>query len=582
MTMPGPTVANRTALRLSWNWKGRFQSPLVFLTANLISASDSTWYDRCDAWRDQQGRANLLYLFENYVLDTDRRELRRGDSQVSMEPQVFDVMEYLIRNRERVVTKDDLVASIWDGRIVSESALTTRINAVRRALDDSGQEQRLIKTLPRKGIRFVGAVTERTVPAGAAATPPSPAVANSNLALPEGPSIAVLPFANLSGDPEQDYFADGMAEEIITALSRCNWLFVIARNSSFIYKGRSVDVRQVGRELGVRYVLEGSVRRGGNRLRFTGQLVDASSGAHIWADRFDGDMSDVFELQDRFTQSVVAAIEPSLQLAEIERLKNKPTSHLDAYDLMLRAQQLESEFTDDSLAAALRCLNQALAIDPSYAPAMALAAYCYGERRIQGWTKDPSAEDAEGLRLASRAVELGKNDGNVMWMAAYAVWRLTQDAQRARELAHRSLRLNPNSAIALAISAWTEMQMGRPDKAIELYGRAERLSPQDPRGWLLAAGLGAAHFMAGHFEEAVTSAEAALVQNPRFTVALRVLAASQARLGHRDKAAAAVRELLKVEPQLTLAELRSRIRFLDETSWGRAFVDALRLAGLPE
>jgi DNA-binding winged helix-turn-helix (wHTH) protein len=162
----------------------------------------------------------LLYLFENYVLDTDRRELRRGDSQVSMEPQVFDVMEYLIRNRERVVTKDDLVASIWDGRIVSESALTTRINAVRRALDDSGQEQRLIKTLPRKGIRFVGAVTERTVPAGAAATPPSPAVANSNLALPEGPSIAVLPFANLSGDPEQDYFADGMAEEIITALSR--------------------------------------------------------------------------------------------------------------------------------------------------------------------------------------------------------------------------------------------------------------------------------------------------------------------------------------------------------------------------
>ena len=524
----------------------------------------------------------MLYLFDNYSLDTDRREIRHGTAVVPVEPQVFDLLEHLIRHRDRVVSKDDLIASIWQGRIISESAISTQINAARCAIADSGEKQRLIKTIPRKGIRFVGDVREEQQPADTARTAPSPERARSLLTLPDRPSIAVLPFTNISGDPEQEYFADGMAEEVITALSHCKWLFVIARNSSFIYKGKAVDVREVGRDLGVRYVLEGSVRRGGNRLRFTGQLIDATSGAHIWADRFDGDMTDVFELQDRFTQSIVAAIEPNLQLAEIKRLKSKPTTSLEAYDLTLRAQQLEYEFTEVSLAASLRCLTETLAIDPSYAPAMALMAYCYGERRVQGWAQDTPAEVAEGLRLASRAVELGKDDGNVLWMAAYAVWRLAQDAQRARELANRSLRLNPNSAIALAITAWAEMQMGHFAKAIELFHRAERLSPRDPRGWLIATGLGAAYGNAGRFEEAVSWCEAALVQNPRFTVALRVLAVSLARLGQREKANAVIQELLKIEPQLTLSNLRARIRFMDGTPRGNAFLDALRLAGLPE
>jgi TolB-like protein/Tfp pilus assembly protein PilF len=521
----------------------------------------------------------VLYSFEDFALDTDRRELRRGAALVSVEPQVFDLLTYLIRNRERVVSKDDLLAAIWDGRIVSESALSTQINAVRCALGDSGDEQRLIKTLPRKGIRFVGPVREEQKSAIAADTggqlrPVFP--------LPDRPSIAVLPFTNMSGDTEQEYFADGMAEEIIAALSHCKWLFVIARNSSFTYKGKPVDVRQVGRELGVRYVLEGSVRRGGNRLRFTGQLIDATSGTHIWADRFEGDISDVFELQDRFTESVVAAIEPNLQAAEIERLKNKPAANLDAYDLLLRAQQLEYEFTEESLAAALRCLREALAIDPSYAPAMALAACCYSQRNIQGWAQDPTAEAAEGLRLAARAVELGKDDANVLWMAAYAAWRLAMDAQRARELAHRSLRLNPNSAIALAITAWMEAQLGNPAKAIELYQRAERLSPRDPRGWLIAAGLAMALFFQERFDEAATWAEKALVLNPRFTIPLRTLAGSLAKLGHREKAAAVVQEVLKIEPQLTVSTWRARLRWLDETPWGNSYRDALRLAGLPE
>src|SRR5262245_33439986 len=270
--------------------------------------------------------------------------MRRGTAVVPVEPKVFDLLEHLIRHRDHVVSKDDLIASIWQGRIVSESAISTQINAARCAIGDSGEQQRLIKTIPRKGIRFVGDVRHEQRPADTANRTPSSEHARPLLTLPDRPSIAVLPFTNMSSDPEQEYFADGMAEEIITALSRCKWLFVIARNSSFIYKGKSVDVRQIGSELGVRYVMEGSVRRAGNRLRILGQLADATTGTHLWADRFDGDMSDVFDLQDRITESVVAAIEPRLQLAEIERLKRSPAANLDAYDLLLRAQQLEYDF----------------------------------------------------------------------------------------------------------------------------------------------------------------------------------------------------------------------------------------------
>ena len=249
-----------------------------------------------------QGIGSLRYLFEEYAFDTDRRELHRGADVVSVAPQVFDLLDYLIRNRERVVSKDDLINAIWNGRIVSDAALTTRLNAARSAIGDSGEEQRLIKTLPRKGFRFVGPVREAQGPAGAAAAdnpvePPKPA-----LALPDKPSIAMLPFANLSSDPEQEYFADGMVEDIITALSRFKSLFVIARNSSFTYKGRAVDVKQVGRELGVRYVLEGSVRKAADECASQGSSIDAATGAHLWADRFDGSLGDIFDLQDQVSE----------------------------------------------------------------------------------------------------------------------------------------------------------------------------------------------------------------------------------------------------------------------------------------
>ncbi|HTB04679.1 MAG TPA: winged helix-turn-helix domain-containing protein [Bradyrhizobium sp.] len=521
----------------------------------------------------------MLYRFEHFVLDTNRRELRRAGVFVAVEPQVFDLLEFLIRARERVVSRDDLLAAVWQGRIVSEATLSSRVNSARAAIGDNGEEQRLIKTLPRKGFRFVGVVQE-----GSQSEPALKGVLDNvrpRMADPEGPAIAVLPFTNMSGDPEQDYFADGMAEDIITALSRCSGLFVIARNSSFTYKGRAVDVRDVGRELGVGYVLEGSVRRGGERLRISGQLIDARSGAHLWADRYDGDLNDVFDLQDRITESVVAAIEPTLQFAEIERHKHDRPNELDAYDLLLRAYRLENEFTVDSMAAALDCLDQALAIDPTYAPAMAAAAYCHAQRHFQGWPQD-DAHRAKGVRLAWRAVELAPNDAQVLWMAAFAIWNMALEGRdAAREMFSRSLMINPNCAMALALGGWIETMRGNQPVGREMVERARRLSPRDPRGWFMSGALAIAAIIDENYPEAVSWAEKALVQNRRYAVALRALAVSLVKVGQRDRAAQVVQELLTVEPKLTISGFLTRIP-VPLKSMARTYAEALRAAGLPE
>jgi len=517
----------------------------------------------------------LRYLFKDYAFDTERRELRRGSGLVGLEPQVFDLIQYLIRNRDRVVSKQDILDAVWNGRAISDSALSTRLNAARLAIGDSGARQGLIRTLPRKGFRFVGEVHEND---GAPTHEPAAMLAS---APSEKPSIAILPFDNLSGDPAQDYFADGMAEEITTALARCPSLLVIARNSSFSYKGKAVDVRQIGNELGVRYVLEGSVRRSGERLRFTGQLIDAMSGLHIWAERFDGEMSDVFTLHDKFTASVVATIEPRLQLAEIQRQARKPVENLNAYDLMLRALQRQYEFTDDSNNAALGHLNKALVIDPSYAAAMALAAHCYTERRFVGWMKDIAAEQAEGLRLATRAVELARDDSDVLWMAAWTYWILAQDALRAREFATRSIELNANCAAALALAGWIEVTDDNSDRAFELIGLAHRLNPRDPRDWFTLTAMAAACLAARRFEEAVVWARRSLMRNPRFSSTMRILSSSLATLGKTEEAADLLRRVYEIEPNLTLTTLRSRMTYMHPNVW-ETFSSGLRLAGLPE
>jgi TolB-like protein/Flp pilus assembly protein TadD len=507
--------------------------------------------------------------FVPFRLDLERRQLFRDGNVVRLGSRALEILCALASAKGDIVSKDQLMAHVWPGRVVEENAIQVHVSALRKALSQTDNGTSYVVTVPGRGYRFITASTYSS----------DTSARSSELSLPEKPSIAVLPFDNLSGDREQEYFADGMAEEIITALSRCNWLFVISRNSSFTYKGKFADPQRVGRELGVRYVLQGSVRRSGNRLRFGGQLIDAISRAQIWAERFDGDTSDVFDLQDRFTQSVVAAIEPRLQFAEIERIQCKRIENLDAYDLLLRAQKLEYEFNEEGLDGALRCLNTALSIDSDYAPAMSLAALCYAERRIQGWAQDLNAEMTEGLRLASRAVELGYDDANVLWMCAWAYWRLGSNGQRTKELAYRAMQLNPNSAIVLATAGWVDVMMADSANGLTLLRRAERLSPRDPRGWFIATGVGLAHFVERRFDEAAVWAQRALTHNRRYTPAHRLLAASLTSLGDEEEAAKIIQEMLRIDPEFSISSLRNRIAFAKE-SFRIPYVEALCLAGL--
>ena len=515
----------------------------------------------------------MLYRFDHFVLDAGRRELRRGDELIALEPQVFDLLTFLIRRRDHVVSRDEILAEVWGGRIVSEATLASRISAARSAIGDSGEAQRLIRTISRKGVRFVGEVREQAQVANA------PEMITAGVTF-DGAAIAVLPFTNMSGDPEQDYFADGMVEDIITALSRCSGLAVIARNSSFTYKGKAVDIREVGRDLGVGYVLEGSVRRAGSRLRISGQLIDAVTGAHLWADRFDGDLTDMFALQDRITESVVAAIEPTLEIAESERRRAASRPHPDAYDLLLRAASLRDVFTAESLAAAIACLDQALAIDPTCAPAMAASAYCQALRHFQGWREPNEDRRAATVALAWQATERAPNDAQVLWMAAFAIWNMADDIAPARELFKRSLAINPNSAMALTLSGWIETMAGHPAVGRTLIERAQRLNPRDPRGWFAAGAMAICAVAEDDLAGAIGWAEKALTQNRRFTVALRVLIVALVGTGQLARATEIARQLLQVEPNLTVSGFLARIPFPVRTM-ATTYADALRAAGVP-
>jgi TolB-like protein len=524
----------------------------------------------------------VIYQFEPFTLDTARRELRERGSLVALEPQVFDVLAHLVEARDRVVSRDDLLRAVWHGRIVSEATISSRLNAVRVAVGDTGLDQRFIRTLPRKGVRFVAEVQEL------AEFQPEPLVeAGTNAVLPwhrgsRLPSVAVLPFTNMSGDPEQDYFADGICEEIITALSRMSGLFVIARNSSFAYKGHAIDVRRVGEELGVGYVLEGSVRRNRDRLRIAGQLVDAVSGAYLWSDRFDGDLRDVFELQERVADHVAAAIEPTLQQAEIGRLARIAPARLDAYELLLRANAHMAEFTGAGMERALTCLGEALIVEPGYAPAMAATAYCRAQCHFQGWAEQGDQARDEAVAVAWRAVEFAPGDAQVLWMAAFAIWNMAavSGRARARDLFRRSLLLNPNSAMALTLAGWIEVMCGNGSEGRGMVIRAQQLNPRDPRGWLMSGVMAVADLIDENDLGAIGWAELALAQNRRFAVTLRVLAVANVRLGRLKQAREAVDDLLAIEPNLTISRFFARIPFPVEKS-AKIYAEALAIAGLP-
>ena len=518
----------------------------------------------------------MRYHFENYAFDTDRRELHRGADVVSVAPQVFDLLDYLIRNRERVVSKDDLINAIWNGRSVSDAAVTTRLNVARSAIGDSGEEQRLIKTLPRKGFRFVGPVLEAQGAAGAAATdnpeePPKPA-----LTLPDKPSIAVLPFTNLSGDPEQDYFADGMVDEITTALSRFKSLFVIARSSSFTYKGKAVDIKQVGRELGVRYVLEGSVRGAAGKVRITGQLIDAVSGAHLWADRFEGDLSDVFALQDEVTANVVSAIQPKMLQTEIDLAARRPND-LSAYDLCLRAQHLQS-WTRDGSAESLRLASRALEIDPQSSFAATLAGECHLRNVRLGWAADPKSEIAEGLRLLRLAISIDGNATLALSLLGNATASFSDDYDTAREMVDRAVALNPNSSRVWDQRGFAYLMAGQPEEAIRSFERRIRLSPFDPLLFSTLAGMSVAFIGLRRFDEAVSTAKKAFRQNPLYPFSYRCLASALAHLGREAEVKEAVAGLFELDPDFRISERAARTG----ASRLQLYVDGLRKAGLPE
>jgi TolB-like protein/cytochrome c-type biogenesis protein CcmH/NrfG len=525
----------------------------------------------------------MILVFSDCEIDIGRRELRRARLPVHVEPQVFDLLVYLAQNRDRVISKDDLIASVWGGRIVSDSTLTSRINAARKAIGDSGAGQKLIRTIPRKGLRFVGAVRTQpdgVKPAEAAAPAPDnsgPEPSGAALPLPDRPAIAVLPFSNMSGDPEQEYFSDGISEDIITALSKLRWFFVIARNSSFIYKGKAVHMKQVADELGVRYVVEGSVRRSGDRVRITAQLNDVSTGSHIWAERYDRELADVFAVQDEITESIVAAIEPQLYAAENFRAKRKPPGSLDAWDLVMRALSHYWRVTRQDNMVAQALLEKAIAIDPNYGQALGVLATSHTFSAHMGWTDmvtvAPIAE-----RAALAAIEVDSEDPWAHHGLAYAYLfaRRFDDSLAEFELA---LRLNPNFSLAQAFYGVTLSYCGRWEEGDLAGRRALRLSPRDPLSAIYYGIVAYAQFVGRNYDEAIRLSHEAIRQRGDFVGGHRVLTAAAAMAGQHDVASAALQELRRVQPNISLTWIASDLPMKQEAD-REHYLEGFRRAGL--
>lgn len=400
-------------------------------------------------------------------------------------------------------------------------------------------------------------------------------------ALPDKPSIAVLPFDNMSGDPEQEYFADGIVEDVITALSQLDQLFVISRNSSFIYKGQSVDIRDVARELGVRYVLEGSVRRAGNRLRITGQLIEGSNGAHLWADRFDGQMDDIFDLQDQITERVVGAIEPTLRKAEIERSRKTRPENLDAYDLYLRALPHAYAIQPEDNSEALKLLGKAIEIDPGYAPALACAAWCYEQRLTREWPTSEPDDPKNSVSLARRAIGTGSDDAHAIASAAFVLMMVGRDYPAGLVAAERALSLNPNTATISMFAGWVFTLSGKPDQGLTCFDRALLLSPRDPAAFLNITGVSMANLLAGEIDRAVENAIRSDAQNPQWDTNFLILAAAHTLRGENSQARAAVARLLDFAPNATISLFGKHLPFKNPGDL-ELILEGLRNGGLPE
>jgi TolB-like protein/class 3 adenylate cyclase/Tfp pilus assembly protein PilF len=404
--------------------------------------------------------------------------------------------------------------------------------------------------------------------------------AQKPLALPDKPSIAVLPFQNMSGDPEQEYFADGMVEDITTALSRIKWLFVIARNSSFSYKGKEVDIKQVGRELGIRYVLEGSVRKAGNRVRITGQLINAENGMHIWADRFDGDLNDIFHLQDKVTESVISAISPKLQQLEYDRANRKPTANLTAYDYYLRGMSKFNQFKKETFAEALPLFRKALELDTSFASAYAAASGYHTVSLAFGWTTNRAQDVKAAISFARQALELEKDDAFVLAQAAWSLGLLARELESANDNLTRATTADANSAIAWAFRSMISVLLGKHEEAMEYGKRSLRLSPLDQSIFTSYNALAYAEFFSGRYDEALQWAEASVRANPLLLVSRRVLIAGLALSGRNEPAKKAAQSACQMDPTMRISNIRERFPLRRDEDLAR-LSEGFRLAGVP-
>lgn len=499
--------------------------------------------------------------FGPFALDRLGRRLTREGVAIPLGGRAFDVLAVLAAADGGIVDKDTLMDRVWSGLTVEENNIQVQVSTLRKAIGDEW-----IITVPGRGYRLMQ---------------PGRAFASPSLTLPDRPSLVVLPFQNLNGDPAQDYLVDGLVEDITTALSCIRSLFVIARNSAFTYKGQPVDVRRVGRDLGVRYVLEGSARHAGNRIRVVGQLVEATSGAHLWGERFDGTLDDVFALQDRITESVAGAIEPRLQRAEIDRVRRKPTQDLNAYDYYLRGLATLHEGSGEAARTAYALFVKATELDPSFGSAYGLAAFSAGRMKSSGLLSANAPEIAEGVRLARLAAQTGRDDPTALAYAALPLSVLGLDPPAGARLIDRACMLNPNSAMAWYVSGQTRNFLGETAAAVPSFERAVRLSPVDPLLHQFLGGLAAAVGAQGRYDEAVSIAERSVDEQPNHVATRLRLAVLYALSGRIEDARTTMEEVLRTAPHLRVSRMADWIGPVRPAALART-AEAYRLAGMPE
>jgi adenylate cyclase len=572
-----------------------------------ILAADVAGYTRLTG-DDEEGTVARLRAIRHEVIDPiidahhGRVVKRTGDGTLVEFASVVDALRTAMEVQRGMTPRNTVLPPekriefrigihVGDVMVEDEDLLGDAVNIAARleGIADQGgisvSEDAWRQVKDKVAVRFIdrGAQTLKNVkqPVRVFAVAPAPeAVAQSALMVPEKPSIAVLPFENMSRDPEQDYFADGIVEELITGLSRLRWLYVAARTSSFQFRGQALDIRNIATRLGVRYILEGSVRKGGDRIRITGQLIDATSGSHLWADRYDGQLNDIFDLQDKITASVVGAIEPSLLSAEIDRAAHKRPENLNAYDYYLRALQHQYSGTRESSAEAVRLLEAGLALDPNFAPACALAAHFHFERVVSTWTDTPGDEAKRAIQLARRALDNSKDDPRSLSISGFVLATLAHEVEAGAAVLERAVQLNPSSALILSFSGYAATLTGEQQKALDRCLAALRLSPSDPLAYRFLTGAGIASLLLGDFGAAVGYCDQARLRQ-EWGPSFRILAAAHAQLGHTEKASAALARYVELDPKATISHLRRLLPYRDAGQAERLW-EGLRKAGLPE